>query len=403
MPQTDLSTALEVSLAADPMIEAKFEALKNLNALKIKSLMGSIDVLQKENTRLKVLGKDSRRAQMVQALRNKMREYDLIVDVLKEELKKTGEMNMDEVNDLVIRKTCGGPKRFRPLTREELEKKVSDYEKKLKRIAEGKSSGGNENANGNGNGMGNHSKVISSSRGELGRPTSQMSLNLDKLAMTGPQESATATTKVAMLGEDNKNLKKSLELKENIVVGLREEIQRLRLRNAELMAKAEDVAHKEKKIADLEDAYTTIQQRLQDTACQLEESREESLIIQESNEADTDMLRKELEQLYAQCEQLLKQNTVLLRQMGERELDDMAGARGGGSASTSTDNASEVTALNQKLDKMQKKLQASESRIKELESCKQQSDTQREELREKNEAIRDLQRNVKELSRAVRR
>ena len=60
-------------------MEAKFEALKKLQALKTKSLMSTIDTLERENKKLKVLGKDSRRAQMVQALRAKLKDFELVI------------------------------------------------------------------------------------------------------------------------------------------------------------------------------------------------------------------------------------------------------------------------------------------------------------------------------------
>lgn len=54
--------------------------------------------------------------------------------MLKEQLSVKAEMSIEDVNELIIRKTIGGPKRFRPLTREELENKVIDLERKVKKL-----------------------------------------------------------------------------------------------------------------------------------------------------------------------------------------------------------------------------------------------------------------------------
>jgi hypothetical protein len=94
-------------------VEAKFEALKKLQALKTKSLMSTIDTLERENKKLKVLGKDSRRAQMVQALRAKLKDFELVIEVLKAEVakrpNKEGEyLDAEQVAELVVRKTAGG-------------------------------------------------------------------------------------------------------------------------------------------------------------------------------------------------------------------------------------------------------------------------------------------------------
>ena len=63
----DLATALELNL--DYEQEAKFNALKTLQMKKIKQLMVSIDSKDKEIAKLKILGKDNRRSQMIEALK----------------------------------------------------------------------------------------------------------------------------------------------------------------------------------------------------------------------------------------------------------------------------------------------------------------------------------------------
>ena len=67
----DIATALDLTLEDEQ--EAKFMALRALHSKKIKQLMISIDSKEKEIAKLKVLSKDSRRTQMIQALRGKIK------------------------------------------------------------------------------------------------------------------------------------------------------------------------------------------------------------------------------------------------------------------------------------------------------------------------------------------
>ncbi len=379
---SDLATALEFSLADNPAIELKFEALKNLQAMKTKSLMSQIDTLTKEVTRLKVLSKDSRRAEMVQALRNKMRDYDLVVEVLKDELEKESEYDRQEINDLIIRKTTGGPKRFRPATREELEKKIVEYEKKIKKLESKVSSSQNIIGNNNGNNSENNSQSGFNRKGLTRAPSSKLSLGLAEEVDIG--ESA----KLSMLDEEIKQLKSAVDLKDGTIQSMREEVSRLRSRNAELASDEEVASFKDQKIEELRIANDNATKDLEDLTRQLAEAREESNIIQEAANTDASMLQKELQSIYGQCEHLLSQNTLLLKQLGETELD-----------STVDVSTQSIRLIQQKLDHSEEKLRLQESKIKELEGHRERSDKLREELREKNEIIRELKRGVNELQR----
>ncbi|CAN0175147.1 unnamed protein product, partial [Discosporangium mesarthrocarpum] len=87
------------------------QALGNLHAQKVRALMKSIASLKASLEQANAQGKDHRRSAMIQAMRAKLREQELVVDVLKEELgRKTG-MDPEETNEWVIKKTVGGPLR----------------------------------------------------------------------------------------------------------------------------------------------------------------------------------------------------------------------------------------------------------------------------------------------------
>ncbi|CBN77511.1 conserved unknown protein [Ectocarpus siliculosus] len=110
----------------------QLQALTKIHAQKVRSLMRSVAELKKRLALATAQGKDHRRSAMIRAMRTRLREQDLVVDVIKEELGlKTG-MGKEETNDWVIRKTVGGPLRFRPKTREELQNELYRLERKYR-------------------------------------------------------------------------------------------------------------------------------------------------------------------------------------------------------------------------------------------------------------------------------
>lgn len=111
----------------DTVTAFKLEALSALHERKVAALMRSIDTLRDELARLKAQSKEHRRSQLIQSLREKLREQELAVDVLKEALLEgqRGKLTEDQVNELVILRTLGGPKRFRPKSREELQNELA--------------------------------------------------------------------------------------------------------------------------------------------------------------------------------------------------------------------------------------------------------------------------------------
>ena len=113
--------------AHDPATTIKLEALAALHERKVGALMRSISTQQAEIKDLKNQSREHRRSQLIQDLRKQVREQELAVDVLKEALVEgpRGALSHDAVNELVILRTLGGPKRFRPQTREELQREVA--------------------------------------------------------------------------------------------------------------------------------------------------------------------------------------------------------------------------------------------------------------------------------------
>ncbi|GAB9473772.1 hypothetical protein Gpo141_00010919 [Globisporangium polare] len=123
--------------AANPVVDAKMQAIKTIHEQKVRALMKSINQLQEQLQSLRAQDKEHRRSALIQSLRKNMREQELIIDVLKQTLaEKLPEFKDSRalVNDFVIKKTVGGPLRFRPKTREELEQEMDQLNEKYKRV-----------------------------------------------------------------------------------------------------------------------------------------------------------------------------------------------------------------------------------------------------------------------------
>ena len=113
--------------------DAKIKSLQVLHGQKTRALMRSIEQLRKEVKVLQSQAKESRRSEMIQKLKVEVREQELVCDVLKKELAQASGLSAVDVDELVMKKTLGGPKRFRPKTREELTAEVRKLTVQLKR------------------------------------------------------------------------------------------------------------------------------------------------------------------------------------------------------------------------------------------------------------------------------
>ena len=255
---------------------------------------------------MKVLGKDSRRTQMIQALRDKIRSMELVMDVIKVELGKSehparGKMSAEEVNEFVVEKTVGGPKRFRPLTREEMENKIAALEKSLliKEKSLSKSAGG-------GGGGGDHRSVAGSVAGSRAnsiagsragsRPGTARSRATDHNGRDRGKENETDdegkgnevdnspsavrssaragaaaaeaavsaanerdTARIISLMEEVEALRMALDVAEGSVELQKEEVSRLRQRNSELVAGEEEADFNSRQYREMKASYDAMQ------------------------------------------------------------------------------------------------------------------------------------------------
>ncbi|KDO31737.1 hypothetical protein SPRG_03657 [Saprolegnia parasitica CBS 223.65] len=121
----ELQSLVESGDGTNALLEAKTQALNNIHSQKVRSLMKSIHQLQEQVSVMKAQDNEHRRSALIQSLRKKQREQDLLIDVLKEALATKAPEFQDS-----------GPKRFRPKTREELELEFLDLDKKYKRVVQ---------------------------------------------------------------------------------------------------------------------------------------------------------------------------------------------------------------------------------------------------------------------------
>ena len=115
----------------DDVTDARVKALTAMHSQKTRALMKSIGNLRSKVEELKQENRSSRRTATIQHLRKQVRNQELVVRVLKDRLIQLTEMDEDAVNEHVKKKTVGGPKRFRPKTREELQLEVAKLSRQL--------------------------------------------------------------------------------------------------------------------------------------------------------------------------------------------------------------------------------------------------------------------------------
>ena len=127
--------AMNVGLFDTENVDQKLIAMENLHSAKTRALQKSIENYRLEIKKIQAQNTESARTKKIQGLKVQLKESELKVDLLKELLAKREfdgrlgddlEDNMSEVNHEVIKLTIGGPKRFRPKSREELIEELAE-------------------------------------------------------------------------------------------------------------------------------------------------------------------------------------------------------------------------------------------------------------------------------------
>jgi anti-sigma28 factor (negative regulator of flagellin synthesis) len=117
----------------DAGVSDHVDTLQRMHAQKVRTLMTSIHVLKEQLQVAKAASKEHRRSALIQQLRDAVRDGEAVVDVLRQALVDRG-LDDRTVNELIIKRTCSGPKRFRPRSREELQRDCGELDKKVKQL-----------------------------------------------------------------------------------------------------------------------------------------------------------------------------------------------------------------------------------------------------------------------------
>lgn len=373
-------TALDRALG-DPLTDAKFQALKALNARKVKQLMAQIDLNQSEITDMKVQGKDNVRTRIIQGLKNKIAYEDTVLDYLKSHL----ELPVSEVEDVVMRKTIGGPKRFRPVVRTELEKKIAEAEKRIKLKVSIK------NSSVSGVSKDNDSENMDSSN--MG--SSEIDVRAQKVALVRVAEDVTAAKRIVEIQSRKLNAVtaslRDLKARQNQVV------------NDVGQSAAVRAAPSEGDVRLIQDAQDQLSAKIKKALVELATVQEETLQFKADAAMATEQLQLELDRLEELHEKSLRQNTIILKRMAELETElDKAinGGDGGAKASPrSFRTIKDMDSLAGRCQRTRDALRISEARCKELEERVALADSLKEQIRLKNEEVRELKRSMHEVAR----
>ena len=110
LAELDVVAALEMT-TGDAIMDAKIRALSNLHSQKVRALMKSVNSLKGQIAVMKAQSKEHRRSSLITGLRDKVRESELVVDILKTELTGKTHMSTTEVNDFIVKRSLGGKKK----------------------------------------------------------------------------------------------------------------------------------------------------------------------------------------------------------------------------------------------------------------------------------------------------
>jgi hypothetical protein len=377
-----MATALELQL--DEEHEAKYQALKSLQTRKLKSLMTSIAAKDKEIGSLKDNGGGNRRAQAIQELRKRIRYFETINDVVKEELQKTSDTTVPMMNKMIIDKIyLSGPKRFRPLSREELENKIFDLEKQARKKAAQTASA---------NTSFEAKPAESDAKGPgWSSPGMGLSNSTAKLDDDGKFDGFT---------EEIERLSSAILARDSLIDTQGDDMRRLRTRNAQLVICEEEGEFQEREMDDLNSHAEVLQTCLGETERKLAETLHLSMRLQAELIEDRNTSENELIELRSTNDKCMKQNSQLLASIAGLELERVKqtsrvheSKQQHSSVESEIQTKSEnIKTLEGLVGRLEEKLRVSEKNHALLSKELLQIELLKEALREKNIAIKELKR-----------
>lgn len=366
----------------DPLTEAKFNGLKRLNAKKVAKLMAQIDLNQSEITDMKVEGKDNVRTRIIQGLKKKISYQDTVVNYLKKQVLSASiaaEEPISEaaIDDAVMRKTIGGPKRFRPVSRTQIEKKIADLEKKI-----------------------NGAKLAKEANKD--RAVVKPRENFNK----GPdaEEKAAKILRIKM-SEENAAFQRVFEANIKKIQYLTDLLQTMRNRSG-----LQSQTRRPNSSIVSEDEYNKTKMHNDELNDQLERSlielavaEEELLQTKSDSQMAAEYLQLEYDRLSALNQKSMRQNQSILKRMAEleTELDQIISGTVGANLTTKAFATKAINADSAagRCQQLKIDIKQCQQEIKELEEGVEITNCLKDAIRVKNEEIRELKRSMHELAR----
>jgi hypothetical protein len=405
---------LEAALS-DPATESKFIALKKLNAKKVKALMAQIDLNQSEIHDMKVQGKDNVRTRIIQGMKNKIAFQDTVLDYLKSEYAKRLNIPAPQLDDAVMRMTIGGPKRFKPMSRPELETKINETDRRIKlKTATSKASGSNSVS------------ATSSAARRDHAAASRIAGGVDAEGGAGSSRAQKAV--LVKLSEDIKRSKQEAAIKAQKIDGLNRVLRNLKAKLTERVSGASaNNTSSAGSIGSTPSSPTTARPpgadvmrsaalKLQTALRDLGVAEEELLQAKLNAMMQDEQMRLEIDRLETLHADALRQHTVILRHMAELETQlDVAMHGGSGAIHSSIAKSSEAAMIAgsvgspgrpkgddyrlERCRRLQEQLEESQRACDALQPKADEADRLRKLLRERNEDIREVRRSMQELAR----
>jgi chromosome segregation ATPase len=430
-----LATALDTPLA-HPMLEAKFQTLRLHSATKIRSLLGTIDAQVKKLKALKDTTDasiDSRTA-TIHALKKKLRDQEYIADVLKEQLVSLLSISREEINSRIIGETITGPKRYRQLTREEVENQLAALEAEEKRLKETTktvvvTASLDLRASNKSDTRGvSFSNYHSSAYNE----TSTSSTSGNGMTMAGVAEGD--ETAQGLLSERSR-LDDMLRDQDDRIASLNADIEKARVRYLDAMIADAEVAASRSDASDTLSAHQRTEESLSATLAKLSQVRDALRSVRAKASSDRDIGMAEVARVEGTARAAIAENGILLRKMRsieerlQKAIEDpgsinmhtysdgvgeskesvyisiskhSGSSGGGGSPHKSTSQSSSVSEDGSLIDleaRLEQQLRDSESQRSLLSVKAAECNVLRDQLRDKNEELRELKRRMAEIAR----
>ena len=392
----------------------------NLHSQKVRALMKSVNSLKDQLSLQKAQAKEHRRSSLIGGLRDKVREQELVADVLKTELQVRGSMSADEVNQFVIKRTLGGPKRFRPKSREELQNEQIALEKKMRKVMEKNRSlqsmlarGGGKVGKGPGYSQGSNSaQNQNKSNNSFGAGAGAFPVPPSPTPSTPPYSNVNTDALQAQISEqldEVETLKVAVRSRDTNLAAQMQEMDRLRSENRELRRVEERLIHKERKHRDLKERNARLIEENEKLQEESEVVRADLVQVKAGLETTKEEAKIEADALRSQYgKQMDELATSLAREaeLGE-QLDKFKGE-----ATASRQNNYELartkeitlnetqkqnSELKMKIQAMELKNDKLEREIASLQSGSKESAVTKEKLRSEAQRSRELTRRLKEV------